>query len=84
MIRGGLIMHNFQYSMIGRLELTISREIDTDNLKLAVLQSYYAVSQERIAKQDLILRKLDGSCFEPIRIHNATLTWDVIRNKGNE
>lgn len=77
-------MHKCQYSMLGRLELTVSREIDADSLKLAVLQSYYAVSQERIAKQDVILKKLDGSFFEPIRIHNATLTWDVIQNKGNE
>ncbi|WP_144534028.1 hypothetical protein [Bacillus pumilus] len=77
-------MQKGKFSMIGRLELTVSRETDTDSFMLAALQSYYAVSQERIAKQDVRLKKLDGSYFEPIKIHNATLTWDVLRNKGSE
>ncbi|MCP9283665.1 hypothetical protein [Bacillus safensis] len=77
-------MNGCRYSMVGRLELTVSREIDTTDLNLAVLQSHYALSQERIAQQEILLKKLDGSFFEPICVHSATLSWNEICTRENK
>lgn len=61
--------------VFGKMEVSIFRETEISSLELALLESYYALSEERVSLNGILLLNKNGHFFETVNIHNVKINW---------
>ncbi|ATH91576.1 hypothetical protein ACH95_19490 [Bacillus glycinifermentans] len=60
----------------GTIQLEVSRASLSNKKDLAVLESYYAISDERVDLSELTLVHKNGKRLGTVKVHNVKISWD--------
>ncbi|ARC67803.1 hypothetical protein ABEV78_12610 [Bacillus licheniformis] len=63
-------------NVYGTVTLEISRTTEAANKELAILESYYAISDDRVNLSDLTLHHKNGRKLGTVEVHNVNISWD--------
>ncbi|WP_223831743.1 hypothetical protein [Bacillus swezeyi] len=62
--------------VFGEIVLTVSRPTCLTTTKLAILESYYAISNDRVDLTELTLLHKNGKVLGTVKVHNVKISWD--------
>ncbi|EME72519.1 hypothetical protein OZL92_16655 [Bacillus sonorensis] len=63
-------------NVYGTILLTVSRETAASSKGLAILDSYYAISDDRVGLTELTQLHKNGRVLETVKVHNVKISWD--------
>lgn len=63
-------------NVFGEIVLTVSRPTILATSKLAILESYYAISDDRVDLTELTLLHKNGRVLGTVTVHNVKISWD--------
>lgn len=63
-------------NVYGTIILTVSRKTAASSNCLALLDSYYAISDDRVDLTELTLLHKNGRALETVKVHNVKISWD--------
>lgn len=72
--KGVVMMPN--HRVFGEILLTVSRPTGLTSLDLAILDSYYAISDDRVGLTELTLPHKNGKALGTVKVHNVNISWD--------
>ncbi|KAA6452721.1 hypothetical protein [Bacillus swezeyi] len=70
-------------TVYGIMSLEISRITSATTQDLAILDSYYALSDDRVDLTELTLLHRNGRVLEKIKVHNVKIYWDGFSAGGS-
>lgn len=62
--------------VFGEILLAVSRPTKLTSLDLAILDSYYAISDDRVDLTELTLLHKNGKVLGTVTVHNVKISWD--------
>ncbi|MCY8540025.1 hypothetical protein [Bacillus haynesii] len=68
-------------NVYGTIILTVSRKTAASSKCLAILDSYYAISDDRVDLTELTLLRQNGKVLGTVKIHNIDLRWNGFCSK---
>lgn len=63
-------------TVYGMMSLEISRTSNTTTQDLAILDSYYAISDDRVDLTELTLLHKNGKVLGTVNVHNVNISWN--------
>lgn len=63
-------------NVYGTIILTVSRKTSASSNCLTLLDSYYAISDDRVDLTELTLLHKNGRALETVKVHNVKISWD--------
>ncbi|MGG1749671.1 hypothetical protein FTE28_05855 [Bacillus licheniformis] len=63
-------------TVYGMMNLEISRISNATTQDLAILDSYYTMSDDRVDLTELTLLHKNGKVLETVKVHNVKISWD--------
>ncbi|MFT0803196.1 hypothetical protein VSK91_22560 [Bacillus swezeyi] len=63
-------------TVCGMMSLDISRISNAATQDLAILDSYYAISEDRVDLTELTLLHKNGKVLGTVKVHNVKISWD--------
>ncbi len=63
-------------NVYGTIILTVSRKTAASSNCLTLLDSYYAISDDRVDLTELTLLHKNGRALETVKVHNVKISWD--------
>ncbi|WNJ14011.1 hypothetical protein [Bacillus velezensis] len=67
--------------VIGTVKLTVSRPTAIHkNQNLAILESYYAISDDRVKMNELVLKNKKGNVMDIVKVHKLEIDWICLRS----
>lgn len=63
-------------TVYGMMSLEISRISSATTQDLALLDSYYAISDDRVDLTELTLFHKNGKRLGTVKVHNVKISWD--------
>ncbi|MCY7858908.1 hypothetical protein MOB44_19985 [Bacillus sonorensis] len=63
-------------SVYGTIILTVSRKTAASSKGLAILDSYYAISDDRVDLTELTLLHKNGKVLGTVTVHNVNISWN--------
>lgn len=67
----------------GTIMLTVSRQTAASSKCLAILDSYYAISDDRVDLTELTLLHKNGKVLGTVKVHNVKISWDGFKKGEN-
>ncbi|MEK4268951.1 MULTISPECIES: hypothetical protein [Bacillus] len=62
--------------VFGEILLAVSRPTELTSLDLAILDSYYAISDDRVDLTELTLLHKNGKVLGTVKVHNVKISWN--------
>lgn len=69
-------------NVYGTIALKVSRISNATTQDLAILDSYYAISDDRVDLTELTLLHKNGKVLGIVKVHNVKISWDGFK-KGS-
>ncbi|UXO88738.1 hypothetical protein [Bacillus safensis] len=63
-------------NVTGTILLDVSKSVDSNKEELAILESYYSISEERVQLDELILVHKSGKKLGTVKVHNVSISWN--------
>ncbi|WP_270568316.1 hypothetical protein [Bacillus sonorensis] len=70
-------------TVYGMMSLEISRISNATTQDLAILDSYYAISDDRVGLTELTLLHENGKVLGTVKVHNVKISWDGFKKGEN-
>lgn len=67
----------------GTIMLTVSRQTAASSNCLALLDSYYAISDDRVDLTELTLLHKNGRALETVKVHNVKISWERLQSRSD-
>ncbi|AYC52052.1 hypothetical protein C7M53_12400 [Bacillus licheniformis] len=70
-------------TVCGMMNLEISRISNATTQDLAILDSYYAISDDRVDLTELTLLHKNGKVLGTVTVHNVKISWNGFKKGEN-
>jgi hypothetical protein len=70
-------------NVYGTIALKVSRISSATTQDLAILDSYYAISDDRVDLTELTLLHKNGKALGTVKVHNVTISWNGFEGGGS-
>lgn len=63
-------------NVTGTILLDVSKNVDSNKEELAILESYYSISEERVQLDELLLVHKNVKKLGTVKVHNVSISWN--------
>jgi len=70
-------------NVYGTIVLKVSRISNVTTQDLAILNSYYAISDDRVDLTELTLLHKNGKVLGTVKVHNVKISWERLQSRSD-